>query len=344
MSQYLLMFVTGLGVSLLLTPVARALACRWAVLDCPGERRVHRYPTPLLGGVAVWAGFTVPVVAFCRLSSPVVGLLAGGFVILLLGIVDDVVGLKAWQKLLGQIAASLVLVGFGGRIEFLTNPFGGMIYLSHFAIPLTILWMVALTNVVNFMDGIDGLAAGISGIACLTVFSVAVMNRQPYVAPLAVILAGSAFGFLRYNLHPATVFLGDAGALFLGYTIAGISVIGAVKGATTLALGIPAAALALPILDTAFVIAGRISHGAPFYKADNRHLHHRLLDLGLDQKQAAGYMYKISLLLAVGALVLSRSPFLVLAVAAAIGLITLARGIYAVRSSDAGGQRTPKQF
>lgn len=117
MSQYLLMFVTGLGVSFLLTPVVRALACRWAVLDRPGERRVHRSPTPLLGGVAVWAGFTVPVLIFCRLSGPVVGLLSGGLVILLLGIVDDTVGLKAWQKLLGQIAAVLVLVGFGGRIN-----------------------------------------------------------------------------------------------------------------------------------------------------------------------------------------------------------------------------------
>lgn len=344
MSQYLLMFLTGFGVSFLFTPLVRTLACRLAVLDRPGERRVHQKPTPLLGGVAVWAGFIVPVLIFARLSSPVVGLLAGGSVILLLGAVDDVVGLKAWQKLLGQIAASLVLVGFGGRVQFLTNPFGGMIYLSHFAIPLTILWMVALTNVVNFMDGIDGLAAGISGIACLTVFSVAVLNRQPYVAPLAVILAGSAFGFLRHNLHPATVFLGDAGALFLGYTIAGISVIGAVKGATTLALGIPAAALALPIMDTAFVIAGRISHGTPFYKADNRHLHHRLLDLGLDQKQAAAYMYKVSLLLAVGALVLSRSPFPVLALAVAIGLTTIARGLHAVRSSGTGAQRTTKQF
>lgn len=342
MAYYWLIFIAGLAVSLALTPLVRGLAVRLGVVDQPGARRVHRSPVPLLGGIAVWAGFALPVLVLCDLRQPVVGLLVGGSVVLLVGIVDDVVSLKPWQKLLGQVGAAAILVAFGGRIEFLTNPFGGMIYLSHLAIPLTILWVVALTNIVNFVDGIDGLAAGISAITCLTVFAVAVLNNQPYVAPLALILAGSAIGFLRYNLHPASIFMGDAGAMFLGYTIAGISVIGAVKGATTLALAIPAAALGLPIVDTALVILERISQGTPFYAADNSHLHHCLLNMGLDQRQAAAYMYRISIVLALGAVVLSRSRFSVLVAGLIVGAITLARGLTAIHSGAASGHRTTR--
>lgn len=344
MAYYWLIFTAGLAVSLTVTPLVRALAIRVGVVDQPGARRVHRSPIPLLGGAAVWAGFALPVLVFCDLRPPVVGLLAGGFVVLLVGLIDDVISLRPWQKLLGQILSAVILAALGGRIEFLTNPFGGMIYLSHLGVPLTILWVVALTNIVNFVDGIDGLAAGISAITCLTVFAVAILNNQPYVAPLALILAGSAIGFLKYNLHPASIFMGDAGAMFLGYTIAGISVIGAVKGATTLALAIPAAALALPILDTALVIVGRISQGSPFYAADNRHLHHCLLNMGLDQRQAAAYMYRISIALALGALVLSRSELSVLVVASIVGAITLVRGLIAIHSSAASAHRTTRSL
>jgi len=327
MAYYWSVFLTGLGIAALVTPEVRAVAVRFGILDRPGERRVHSSPVPLLGGVAVWLGFIVPVLLFCDLARPVIGLLAGGSIILAVGIVDDLINLRPWQKLIGQIAAALVFVWFGGRIDFLTNPFGGMIYLSHFAVPLTIFWIVALTNVVNFMDGIDGVAAGISAIACLTVFAVAVLNNQPYVAPLSLALAGAALGFIRYNLHPATIFMGDAGAMFLGYTIAGISVIGAVKGAATLALSIPTLALGLPIVDTALVIFGRIWRGAPFYLPDNSHMHHRLLNRGFDQRQAAAFMFRISILLAIAAIVLSRHELVTLAAAAVIASVAIAQAV-----------------
>ncbi|MFY9444399.1 MAG: MraY family glycosyltransferase [Bacillota bacterium] len=339
MAFYWLVFLTGLVTTLVATPAVRALALKFGIVDRPGERRVHSSPIPLLGGIAICLGFILSVLLFCDVGSPVVGLLVGGVFILAVGVVDDVLDLKPWQKLMCQIAAALVLVLFGGKIEFLTNPFGGMVYLSYLSIPLTVLWIVALTNVVNFMDGIDGVCAGISAITCLTVFSVAWLNDQPYVAPLALALAGAALGFLRYNLHPATIFMGDAGAMFLGYTIAGISVIGAVKGATTFALSIPAVALGLPIMDTAFVIAGRIGRGSPFYKPDNRHMHHRLLSRGFDQRQAAAFMFRISILLAVSALILSRHDILTMAVAAVVASVAVVQAVMTVRSGDATAHR-----
>lgn len=339
MAFYWLVFLTGLAASFVATPVVRTLALKLGIVDCPGERRVHSSPIPLLGGLAVCVGFALPLLLYCDLSQPVIGLLAGGLLVLVVGVVDDVFDLRPWQKLIGQVAAALVLIWFGGKIEFLTNPFGGMIYLSYYSIPLTVLWVVALTNVVNFMDGIDGVAAGISAITCLTIFAVAWLNDQPYVAPLALALAGAALGFLRHNLHPATIFMGDAGAMFLGYTIAGISVIGAVKGATTLALSIPAVALGLPIVDTALVIVRRIGRGTPFYAADNSHMHHRLLDRGFDQRQAAAFMFRISMLLAVAALILSRHEILTIAVAAVIASIAVVQAIAAIHSGSTTAHR-----
>ena len=210
------------------------------------------------------------------------------------------------MKLLGQIFAACVLViGFDVRIDVITDPLGDFIYLEYFAIPATIFWVVGLTNTVNLIDGLDGLAAGVSSIAAVTIFLVAMEEGIPFVAMITAALAGAAIGFLYYNFNPARIFMGDTGSMFLGFMLAGISVIGAVKSAATIALIVPILALGLPILDTTFAIVRRARNHRPIFKPDKGHLHHRLLAHGFTQKQAVLLMYVVSALFGLCALALT---------------------------------------
>jgi UDP-GlcNAc:undecaprenyl-phosphate GlcNAc-1-phosphate transferase len=221
--------------------------------------------------------------------------------ITILGVLDDVYQLPAKVKLLGQIAAACVLVLFDIRIEWVNNPLGGFFYLDMLSIPFTILWVISFTNVVNLIDGLDGLAAGVSAIASLTVILVAIQMGYFHVALLTAALAGAIIGFIRYNFNPATIFMGDTGSMFLGYMLAAISIYGAVKTATTIALIVPAIALGLPILDTAFAIMRRYVNGKPIFQPDKGHLHHRLLDTGMSHKEVVLFMYGITAILCIGA-------------------------------------------
>lgn len=241
-----------------------------------------------------------------HISREIAGLLIGGTVILAVGIIDDMKQISAKTKLFGQILAAMLPILFGVKIEWLTNPFGDMIYLDYLATPLTVLWIVSLTNTVNLIDGLDGLAAGVSTIAAITILMVALQQNLWVVAILTAALAGSALGFLQHNFNPAKIFMGDTGSMFLGYMLAGISVLGTVKSAATIALVVPIVALGLPIMDTAFAIIRRYSHGHPIFKPDKGHLHHRLLEMGLTQKQAVLLMYTISGCLGLSAIVLSE--------------------------------------
>lgn len=199
-----------------------------------------------------------------------------------------------------------MLVLFDIKIEWLNNPWGGYFYLEYFSVPLTVFWIVSFTNVVNLMDGLDGLAAGVSGIASVTVILVALQQGFYPVAVITAALAGGIIGFIRYNFNPASIFMGDTGSMFIGYMLAAISIFGAVKSAATIALLVPAVALGLPIMDTAFAIVRRYTNGRPIFQPDKGHLHHRLLAMGLSQRQAVLLMYVISAVLGIAAILLTE--------------------------------------
>ena len=331
MPDHVLAFMIALGVALFLTPVVISFARRTGALDAPDARKVHVRPIPRIGGIGIYAAFMVSVLVQMSISdlSPELmtslwGLLAGGTIIVAIGIIDDYRDLPAKVKLLGQILAACVLViGFDVRIDVITDPLGDFIYLEYFAIPATIFWVVGLTNTVNLIDGLDGLAAGVSSIAAVTIFLVAMEEGIPFVAMITAALAGAAIGFLYYNFNPARIFMGDTGSMFLGFMLAGISVIGAVKSAATIALIVPILALGLPILDTTFAIVRRARNHRPIFKPDKGHLHHRLLAHGFTQKQAVLLMYVVSALfglcaLALTAVSMQAALLIILIVAAAV--------------------------
>jgi len=306
MQAYIVAFTIALAVAYFATPHVKNLAIKIGAVDAPDARKVHTKPMARMGGLAIYAAFVLAVLASMYVSHEIMGILVGGTVILIVGIIDDLKPLPPRVKLLGQIVAAIVLVMFDIRIEWLTNPFGDMLYVDYLAIPLTIIWVVSLTNTVNLIDGLDGLAAGVSTIASLTILLVALQQNFVSVAILTAALAGSALGFLQHNFNPAKIFMGDTGSMFLGYMLAAVSILGAVKSAATIALIVPIVALGLPILDTAFAIIRRYMSGKPIFKPDKGHLHHRLLEMGLTQKQAVLLMYVISGCLGLSAIALTE--------------------------------------
>ena len=314
MPDYMLAFVIAAGVALLITPGVILLAAKTGAMDAPDARKVHKKPIPRIGGIGIYAAFMVAMLSVlsfvdvtAEVKTEIIGLMVGGSLIVLVGVIDDYKNLPAKVKLVGQIIAAAVLViAFDVRIDFITAPFGDYIYTEWLAVPLTIFWIVGLTNTVNLIDGLDGLAAGVATIAAVTIMMVALQQSIMLVAVLTAALAGAAFGFLYYNFNPARIFMGDSGSMFLGFMLAGISVIGAVKSAATIALIVPILALGLPILDTTFAIVRRYRGGVPIFKPDKGHLHHRLLDLGFTQRQAVLLMYVISALLGLSAVALTE--------------------------------------
>ena len=306
----------ALGAAVVVTPGVIVLARKTGALDKPNSRKVHKKPVPRIGGLGIYISFMISMAAVMAsgdIAEDVMfqleGLMLSGTLIVILGLIDDYTDLPAKVKLVGQIIAACVLViGFDVRIDFINNPIvdGEYIYLEMLAIPVAVFWVVGLTNTVNLIDGLDGLAAGVATIAAITIFLVALEQNILLVAVLTAALAGSAIGFLFYNFNPARIFMGDSGSMFLGFMLAGISIIGAVKSAALVALIVPILALGLPILDTTFAIIRRYRGGVPIFKPDKGHLHHRLLDLGFTQRQAVLLMYIISALLGLSAIVLTE--------------------------------------
>ncbi len=321
--MYILALVIALLASFLLTPYVKKLAFRIGAVDRPDQRKVHTKIMPRLGGLGIYVAFVLAVVCSMPLTKDIIGMLLGGTFIVIVGILDDKYQLPAKVKLLGQILAACVLVAFDIRIEWLNNPFGdGYLYLEYLSIPFTIFWVISFTNVVNLIDGLDGLAAGVSGIASITVIVVAVHQGFYSVAVITAALAGAILGFIHYNFNPATIFMGDTGSMFIGYMLAAISIFGAVKSAATIALVVPAIALGLPIMDTAFAILRRYSNGRPIFQPDKGHLHHRLLAMGMSQRQAVLLMYGISVVLSVAAVLLTEVSGYLAALVVAV-IITL---------------------
>ena len=308
-SSHILIFVSSLIISFLLIPGVKKLAQKIDALDYPGARRINKIPVPNIGGLAIWASFLITSFIFFEFNKTLFGILLGGSIITFVGFVDDLYHISPLLKLIFQILAAGVLLLFGVQIEFITNPLGGMFYLGIWGIPLTIIWVVSITNVVNLMDGLDGLAAGVSVIAVITVFFVSLQEGQNLAAVMALSLAGSSLGFLYYNFHPAEIFMGDSGSMFLGYTLASISVAGALKSATAITLVVPVLALGVPILDTLFAIIRRAYNGDPIAKADKGHIHHRLLALGWNQQEATLIVYVISIFLGIIAIIFNSATF-----------------------------------
>lgn len=324
--MYILALIIALLASFLLTPYIKQLAVKIGAVDKPDKRKVHTQVMPRLGGLAIYLAMMLAIVCSMPITRDLLGILLGGTWIVIVGVLDDKYSLPARVKLAGQVIAAVILVAFDVKIEWLNNPFGGYFYLEYLSIPFTVFWVISFINVVNLIDGLDGLAAGVSGIASITVILVAVHQGYFPVATLTAALAGGIIGFIHYNFNPATIFMGDTGSMFIGYMLAAISIFGAVKSAATIALLVPAIALGLPIMDTAFAILRRYSNGRPIFQPDKGHLHHRLLAMGLSQRQAVLLMYGISIVLCLAAFVLAEANVYVAAVVIVLILVGIAVG------------------
>jgi UDP-GlcNAc:undecaprenyl-phosphate/decaprenyl-phosphate GlcNAc-1-phosphate transferase len=306
----LLAFLVALAVSAALTPAVARLARRLGAVDLPRERGLSRSPTPLLGGLAIFAGVLAgALVVLPTGNSAVQAIIAGGALITLVGALDDAIDLPPWAKLVGQTAAAAIPVATGVKVTNITLPFLGAIDLGDMAAPLTLIGIVAVMNVVNFSDGVDGLAAGVCTITAAVFCVIAFDLGKETAAVLAAITAGAALGFLFFNFHPASIFMGDAGSNLLGFLLACIAVEGTLKTNAVIALLFPLVVLAVPFLDTGFVIAKRIKYGQPIYQADSWHFHHRFANIGFSQRRTVLYLYAWTLSMALLALALRFVPY-----------------------------------
>ncbi|MEC9488535.1 MAG: MraY family glycosyltransferase [Halanaerobium sp.] len=295
MEKFAQVFLTAFMFTIFFTPSIKELALRWGAVDRPDERRLNSTPVPTIGGLAIFLGFLVAVLISVPFSPKLMGIIMGGGLLIVIGLLDDLYELSAGIKLAGQILAACIALFYGIKIEFITNPLGGMFYLSYWGAPLTVVWIVAIINAVNLIDGLDGLASGVVTIASFTLLFVGWQEGQTFSVLLACAVAGSALGFLPINFNPASIFMGDTGSMFLGFMLAVISAEGALKSAAAATVLIPILALGFPIFDTLFAILRRHQNGQPIFEADCGHLHHRLLGLGLSQRQVAIIVYIISI-------------------------------------------------
>jgi UDP-GlcNAc:undecaprenyl-phosphate GlcNAc-1-phosphate transferase len=304
-----LVFGVSLLCSLLVTPLIWKIALR-----LQGPKVDDRF-VPELGGIAIFMSFMVGLLiavllspeSFQKLEGKLAGLVLGGTTVLLVGIYDDIRGTNCMQKFLGQTLAALIAIYFGFKISLINNPFGEPIQLGFFSVPLTLLWIVGISNAINLIDGLDGLAAGVASVTGLTLFLIATyMGKFPSMF-LTAILVGSILGFLRYNFNPAMIFMGDTGSLFLGFLLALISIQGSYQTSTAVAILIPIIALGVPIVDTLYAIFRRARKGVNPLKGDREHIHHRLLRLGLSHKQAVMIIYGVSVMFGIIAFLLTAA-------------------------------------
>lgn len=288
------------------TPVVIGLAKKIKAIDIPKDkRRVHKKPIPLIGGLAIFYGFLISVLCFCVIDFETMGILLGALIIVITGVIDDKFNLNAKVKLMCQLLAAGVVVAFGVRMEYIENPFGGnYIVLGWWSIPITLIWIAGVTNAVNLTDGLDGLAAGVSAIASVSLLTLILLTDNLNLAIMTAAVAGAGFGFLPYNFNPAKIFMGDTGSMFLGYILACISIQGLMKTYTIISFAVPVLVLGLPIFDTLFAIIRRAVTGKPIMAPDRGHLHHRLLDMGFSQRQTVTILYTLTAILCLTALVI----------------------------------------
>jgi UDP-GlcNAc:undecaprenyl-phosphate GlcNAc-1-phosphate transferase len=334
-------FLVAAAVAFIATPPVAALARRVGVLHHPRDRDLHDRPTPGLGGLAILVAAVVAAVLFLPDNKETRGIIGGAVAIALIGAVDDSLdgGLPPFLKLLGQFAAAAIPVFSEVRVENVTLPFVEPLQLGDWGYPLTLVGVVAVMNVVNFTDGVDGLAAGVCTIAAATFAVIALSLDRVDAGVLAALTAGAAVGFLFHNFHPASIFMGDAGSNLLGLLLACVAIQGVLKTAAVVALFFPLVILAVPALDATFVVAKRIKYRRPVYSADRWHFHHRLGNVGFSQRRTVLYLYGWTLSLAALALALRFVPYSEddgtlnagwALVMAAFGLIAAAASVYLV--------------
>lgn len=311
MEKTLWPFMVSVIISLVMTPIVRKLAIRIGAVDIPKDnRRVHKKPIPLIGGLAIYISVLVTFFVFFEMDKTLISILVGGTIILISGIIDDIKGLSPKGKVVFQIISAIVLILGDVKIDAITNPFaksGTVIPLNGFSIPLTIFWVVGITNTLNLIDGLDGLAAGVAMIASLSFFAVASKFNYISIMLISIVLSGACLGFLPYNFNPAKIFMGDTGALFLGFMLAAISIEGVMKSVATIAVVVPIIILGLPIFDTTFAIFRRLLNGKSIAEADKGHLHHRLLARGYSQKKTVLILYTISSVFGLVAIFISEA-------------------------------------
>lgn len=335
MSEYIVIgtiiaaFAVAAVLSYFFTPPVKNFAHKVGAIDVPKDaRRMHKKPIPRLGGLAIYGGFLCSILIFGQLDETMLCVLLGAAIIVALGIFDDVLALGAKLKFVVQIVAAAIPVCIGDlQIGLFTNlnplsdtPF---VHLGILAVPATIIWIVGITNAVNLIDGLDGLAVGVSSIAAITMLAVALLTGNMPIAITMAALAGACIGFMPYNLNPAKIFMGDTGSTFLGYMLATVSIMGLFKFYAVISFAVPFLILGLPIFDTANAIIRRVAAGRSPMSPDRGHVHHKLIDMGFNQKQAVAILYAISATLGLTAVVLTSSGevkaiVLLLAVLAAI--------------------------
>ncbi|WP_408955454.1 glycosyltransferase family 4 protein [Natroniella sp. ANB-PHB2] len=288
-------------ISFILTPQVKKLAFKLGAVDYPNQRRINKEAIPNLGGIAIYAGVIITLILL-GYARDFLAILVSGSLIFGLGILDDLYELSALNKLVGQIVIALIAIVLGLQIQFITNPWGGMYYLGWLSVPITLVWLVGITNTINLVDGLDGLAGGITIIASITLAIFAYQQGQILTVILTLTVIGSTLGFLRYNFNPAQIFMGDTGSMFLGFMLGAISISGALKSVTVLTLLVVVLALGIPIFDTLLSIIRRKLKGQPIFQADKNHFHHKLLALGLRQFEVVLIIYLISIFLSMVAI------------------------------------------
>ncbi|WP_338449539.1 MraY family glycosyltransferase [Niallia oryzisoli] len=298
-------------ISILITPVVIKLAFKIGATDKPNQRKVHQKIMPRLGGLAIYISFVLGVWFYQPQSPYIMSILAGATIIIITGILDDMFEISAKLKLVGQLAAAGVVVFWGGvQVEFINLPFSdGTLEFGFLSVPITILWIVGITNAINLIDGLDGLAAGVSSIALITISGMAILFGNPFVVIIASIVLASTLGFLVFNFHPAKIFMGDTGALFLGFMISVLSLLG-FKTSAFISLILPIIILGVPISDTFFAILRRIVNKKPLMAPDKSHLHHCLLGLGFTHRQTVLIIYAMAAFFGLVAVILSQAKLL----------------------------------
>lgn len=323
---HIIAFLISNTIVLWSTPVVKTVGLKSGYVDLPNERKMHQRPMVRVGGISIFVGTFIALLSiwwlggFAGLSPDkeweIWGVVLGGFAFFLIGLADDLYNLSPSSRLLMQTVVATIAWGVGVRIEFLSIPFHGLVDIAWLSLPITVVWLVGITNAINWIDGLDGLAAGVCGISAVVLLMVTLVMHQPAAALIAAALAGGALGFLRYNFNPAQIFMGDGGAYFMGFTLAGVAVIGLVKvtAVTTMAVStvvavlLPYLILAVPILDMSTVIISRMSQGISPFKADKRHLHHRLLKAGISHRLTVLFIYALTLWVGSLALGFSNVP------------------------------------
>lgn len=310
-----------------LTPAVRVLAFKIGAVDVPLDgRRIHTKPIPRIGGLAIYLSFTLTTLLFCDVSRELVTILIGGGVLVIIGVLDDIFRLNAWLKLVIQLAVSVFAVLNGCMISHI-NLGGVYVSLGVLSIPLSVLWIAGLTNAINFIDGLDGLACGVSAISSLSLLFVVLLHGDIVSSVICAVLFGACIGFLPFNSNPARIFMGDTGALFLGFTLAVLSVQGVFKLHAVLAFLVPITIFALPLFDTAFAIIRRLFAGKSPFAPDRGHIHHRLIDMGFTQKETVKILYAICGLLGLVAVVGTDAMFSSEKVFKAISIVVIAFAI-----------------